>query len=293
MLIVLVLSPAAGPARPAAGSAPRLQGRGGSGASSRVAGSGSCRERGCCSRWCSCWRCCSALYFTPLAREAALRFGIVDRPDGKAQAAGDAGAVPRGASRCSWPTWWRSAWCSPFDTMLLGLLLAGTLTLLVGLVDDFGVLTPLAKLAGQAVAVFVLLRSGAVIELAEVPQPLRWPLAAPVAARDLQRLQPARHHGRPRGRRRDRHGGRVRSGGALHRRATPRPRPASPSPGRWRASSSSTSTRPASTSATPAPWRSGSPSARSRSRSAGARGAPPGSSRRSPSSPCRSPTPRT
>jgi hypothetical protein len=45
-------------------------------------------------------------------------------------------------------------------------------------VDDFGVLTPAAKLAGQAVAVFVLLRSGVVIELVEVPQGLRWPLAA-------------------------------------------------------------------------------------------------------------------
>ena len=65
-----------------------------------------------------------------------------------------------------------------FNSLLLGLLLAGTLTLLVGLVDDFGVLTPAAKIAGQAVAVFVLLRSGAVIELAEVPQGLRWPLAA-------------------------------------------------------------------------------------------------------------------
>jgi UDP-GlcNAc:undecaprenyl-phosphate GlcNAc-1-phosphate transferase len=65
-----------------------------------------------------------------------------------------------------------------FDTLLLGLLLAGTLTLLVGLIDDFGVLTPLAKLTGQGVAVFVLLRSGAVIELVDVPPALRWPLAA-------------------------------------------------------------------------------------------------------------------
>ena len=48
----------------------------------------------------------------------------------------------------------------PFDSLLLGLLLAGTLTLLVGLIDDFGVLTPLAKVAGQGVAIFVLLRSG-------------------------------------------------------------------------------------------------------------------------------------
>jgi UDP-GlcNAc:undecaprenyl-phosphate GlcNAc-1-phosphate transferase len=50
--------------------------------------------------------------------------------------------------------------------------------LLVGLIDDFGVLTPAAKLAGQGVAIFVLIRSGAVIELTEVPHNLRWLLAA-------------------------------------------------------------------------------------------------------------------
>ena len=117
------------------------------------------------------------LYFTPLAREAALRFGIVDRPDGalKRQTA----PVPYLGGLAVFLAYLVAlGMVFAFDTLLLGLLLAGTLTLLVGLVDDFGVLTPAAKLAGQAVAVFVLLRSGAVIELVEVPQGLRWPLAA-------------------------------------------------------------------------------------------------------------------
>ena len=117
-----------------------------------------------------------ALYFTPLAREAALRFGIVDRPDGRLKQ--QATPVPYLGGLAVFLAYLVAlGMVFAFDTLLLGLLLAGTLTLLVGLVDDFGVLTPAAKLAGQAVAVFVLLRSGAVIELAQVPQGLRWPLA--------------------------------------------------------------------------------------------------------------------
>ena len=117
-----------------------------------------------------------ALYFTPLAREAALRFGIVDRPDGRLKQ--QTTPVPYLGGLAVFLAYLVAlGMVFAFDTLLLGLLLAGTLTLLVGLVDDFGVLTPAAKLAGQAVAVFVLLRSGAVIELAQVPQGLRWPLA--------------------------------------------------------------------------------------------------------------------
>ena len=118
-----------------------------------------------------------ALYFTPMARQAALRFGIVDRPDGVLKRQSE--PVPYLGGLAVFLAYLVAlGLVFAFNSLLLGLLLAGTLTLLVGLVDDFGVLTPAAKIAGQAVAVFVLLRSGAVIELAEVPQGLRWPLAA-------------------------------------------------------------------------------------------------------------------
>ena len=117
------------------------------------------------------------LYFTPLARQAALRFGIVDTPDGKLKQQVE--PVPYLGGLAVFLAYLVAlGLVFSFNGLLLGLLLAGTLTLLVGLVDDFGVLTPAAKIAGQAIAVFVLLRSGAVIELAEVPQGLRWPLAA-------------------------------------------------------------------------------------------------------------------
>ncbi|MCU0290934.1 MAG: undecaprenyl/decaprenyl-phosphate alpha-N-acetylglucosaminyl 1-phosphate transferase [Thermoanaerobaculaceae bacterium] len=117
------------------------------------------------------------LYFTPVARQAALRFGIVDRPDGRLKTQGE--PVPYLGGIAIFLAYLVSlGLVLPFNSLLLGLLLAGTLTLLVGLIDDFGVLTPLAKVAGQGVAIFVLVRSGAVIELAEVPEALRWPLAA-------------------------------------------------------------------------------------------------------------------
>jgi UDP-GlcNAc:undecaprenyl-phosphate GlcNAc-1-phosphate transferase len=117
------------------------------------------------------------LYFTPVARQAALRFGIVDRPDGNLKNQRE--PVPYLGGVAVFIAYLLALGVVvPFDTVLLGLLLAGTLPLLVGLIDDFGVLTPLAKLTGQGVAVFVLLRSGAVIELVDVPLALRWPLAA-------------------------------------------------------------------------------------------------------------------
>lgn len=117
------------------------------------------------------------LYFTPLARQAALRFGIVDHPDGRLKR--QAEPVPYLGGLAVFLAYLVAlGLVFAFNSLLLGLLLAGTLTLLVGLVDDFGVLTPAAKLAGEAVAVFVLLRSGAVIELTQVPPSLRWPLAA-------------------------------------------------------------------------------------------------------------------
>ena len=117
------------------------------------------------------------VYFTPVARQAALRFGIVDSPDGRLKHQGE--PVPYLGGMAVFLAYLLAlGMVLEFDHTLLGILLAGTVTLLVGLVDDFGVLTPLAKLAGQGVAVFALLRSGAVIELAEVPESLRWPLAA-------------------------------------------------------------------------------------------------------------------
>jgi UDP-GlcNAc:undecaprenyl-phosphate GlcNAc-1-phosphate transferase len=49
------------------------------------------------------------------------------------------------------------------------LLLSGCIALLVGLIDDFGVLTPNQKLLGQALAALVLIKSGTFIKLTFLP----------------------------------------------------------------------------------------------------------------------------
>jgi UDP-GlcNAc:undecaprenyl-phosphate GlcNAc-1-phosphate transferase len=117
------------------------------------------------------------IYFTPVARQAALRFGIVDRPDGRLKRQRE--PVPYLGGLAVFLAYLVAlGFAREYDREVLGILLAGTVVLLVGLIDDFGVLTPAAKLAGQAVAAFVLIRSGAVIELTEVPHGLRWLLAA-------------------------------------------------------------------------------------------------------------------
>jgi UDP-GlcNAc:undecaprenyl-phosphate GlcNAc-1-phosphate transferase len=56
-----------------------------------------------------------------------------------------------------------------FSHAVLGILLSGTLMLLVGLIDDLGVLSPLEKLAGQTVAVAVLIKAGLFIKLVFIP----------------------------------------------------------------------------------------------------------------------------
>ena len=56
-----------------------------------------------------------------------------------------------------------------FDRRVLGLLLAGTLVVLLGLVDDLGVLSPSVKLAGQLVACWVLVKSDVMLHIVWLP----------------------------------------------------------------------------------------------------------------------------
>ena len=106
--------------------------------------------------------------FTPRVREAAIRFGIVDKPDGKLKQHREPVAYLGGlAIFLSFLV--ACAFVLDFQRDVLGLLLAGAIVVLVGLIDDLGSLTPWTKLAGQAVAVGVLLKSGIYIQLGFVP----------------------------------------------------------------------------------------------------------------------------
>lgn len=118
-----------------------------------------------------------SLYLTPLLRQVALRVGVLDRPDGKLKQ--QPGPVPYLGGLAVFLSYLLSLGLfSEFDRQVLAVLLAGTLALLVGLIDDFGALTPLPKLLGLGVAVFALLRAGVVVELVQLPFALHWGLAA-------------------------------------------------------------------------------------------------------------------
>src|SRR2546426_7959020 len=56
-----------------------------------------------------------------------------------------------------------------FGQEMLGLLLSGSIALMVGLIDDFGAMTPLQKLLGQTLAALVLIKSGIYIKLVFLP----------------------------------------------------------------------------------------------------------------------------
>ena len=110
-----------------------------------------------------------ALYGVPLARRAALRFNIVDRPDGQLKR--QAEPVPYFGGLVVYLAFLVSlALTFEFRQDVLGLVLGGTLMVMLGLIDDFGVLTPGSKLIGQLIAVFVLIRSGIRIEIAAFPE---------------------------------------------------------------------------------------------------------------------------
>ncbi|MDH4100969.1 MAG: undecaprenyl/decaprenyl-phosphate alpha-N-acetylglucosaminyl 1-phosphate transferase [Nitrospirota bacterium] len=113
-----------------------------------------------------------SLYGTPLAREAAIKFGIVDKPDGRLKVHAEPVAY-LGGFAIYLSFLFALALTFEFSHEVLGLILGGTIIVMIGLIDDFGVLTPAQKLLGQMVAVFVLIKSGIYIKLAYLPFPVQ------------------------------------------------------------------------------------------------------------------------
>ncbi|MEX5219341.1 MAG: MraY family glycosyltransferase [Nitrospiraceae bacterium] len=110
-----------------------------------------------------------ALYGVPMARRAALKFGIVDCPDGRLKR--QRAPVPYLGGLAIYLAFLISLiFTFEFRHDVLGIVLAGTLVMMLGLIDDFGVLTPGIKLAGQLLAVFVLIKSGIRIQIATLPE---------------------------------------------------------------------------------------------------------------------------
>jgi len=110
-----------------------------------------------------------ALCWTPILRQAALQLGIVDKPDGKLKKHGDAIPYLGGVAVFAAYLLTIGVLTDFEDKETLGLLLSGCIALLVGLIDDFGVLTPKQKMLGQFLAALVLIKSGTFIKLTFLP----------------------------------------------------------------------------------------------------------------------------
>src|SRR2546428_11563402 len=86
-----------------------------------------------------------------MARRAALQFNVVDRPDGRLKH--QAEPVPYFGGLAVYVAFLISlALTFDFRQEVLGLVLGGTLMVMLGLIDDFGVLQPWPKLIGQLIA---------------------------------------------------------------------------------------------------------------------------------------------
>jgi UDP-GlcNAc:undecaprenyl-phosphate GlcNAc-1-phosphate transferase len=109
-----------------------------------------------------------SLYLTPIFRDSARRFGIVDRPDGALKTQKE--PVPYlGGLALYCAVLFPVAIFLRFSDQLMGLLLASTLIVLLGLIDDIGRLSPRIKLLVQVIAVFLMIKSGIRIRIAFLP----------------------------------------------------------------------------------------------------------------------------
>jgi UDP-GlcNAc:undecaprenyl-phosphate GlcNAc-1-phosphate transferase len=116
-----------------------------------------------------------SLYLTPVMCRAALQFGIVDQPDGKLKK--HKKPMPYLGGIAIYLAFLLAlAFSFQFDQEVLGLLLAGTIVLLLGFIDDLGFLKTWVKFAGQLIAVLVLVKSGIFIKLIFLPTYVSIPL---------------------------------------------------------------------------------------------------------------------
>lgn len=116
-----------------------------------------------------------ALCWTPVMGKAALQLGIVDRPDGRLKTH-DQVTPYLGGLAVYTAFLLTMGVLTDFEQQTLGLLLSGCIIVLVGLIDDFGALTPAQKLLGQTLAALVLIKSGTYIKLRFLPLSVAIPL---------------------------------------------------------------------------------------------------------------------
>jgi UDP-GlcNAc:undecaprenyl-phosphate GlcNAc-1-phosphate transferase len=110
-----------------------------------------------------------ALYFTPMIRKGAIAYGVLDHPNDTLKTHREPTPYLGGVA-IYLSFLFALAFSYQFDKEVLGILLAGSIIVAIGLFDDLKVLTPGVKLAGQVVAALVLVKAGIMIRLSFIPQ---------------------------------------------------------------------------------------------------------------------------
>ncbi|MBN1149875.1 undecaprenyl/decaprenyl-phosphate alpha-N-acetylglucosaminyl 1-phosphate transferase [candidate division WOR-3 bacterium] len=115
------------------------------------------------------------LYTTPLARKAALFFGIVDIPDDKLKKHDSPTPYLGGIALFVSVLITASSFLF-FDNVVLGILLSSSIIIIVGILDDLQALKPSVKLAGQIFAALTVIKSGVMIDVVNLPWWVNFPL---------------------------------------------------------------------------------------------------------------------
>ncbi len=116
-----------------------------------------------------------SLYGTPVAKDAALKFGIVDKPDGMLKS--HEKPIPYLGGLSIYLSFLLSlSLVFKFEKEVLGLLFGGSIISSLGLLDDIGKLSPRIKILGELIAVYMLIKSGVYIKLWFIPDYLAIPI---------------------------------------------------------------------------------------------------------------------
>lgn len=116
-----------------------------------------------------------SLYGTPIARNAGIKFGIVDKPDGVLKLHGE--PIPYLGGLSIFLSFLIAlSLVFEFSRETLGILFGGSIIMTLGLIDDIGKLSPTIKFIGEFLAVYILIKSGLYIKLWFIPEYLSIPL---------------------------------------------------------------------------------------------------------------------
>lgn len=112
-----------------------------------------------------------SLYGTPIARNAGIKFGIVDKPDGVLKLHGE--PIPYlGGLSIFFSFLLSLSLVFEFSKEILGILFGGSIISTLGLIDDIGKLSSRIKFIGEILAVYILIKSGVFIKLWFLPKPV-------------------------------------------------------------------------------------------------------------------------